>query len=146
MLVRDPAGQRTKRAFFTTDCSQAPTTLIQEFVRRWALEVTIEESRAHLGIETQRQWSDLAIQRTTPAIFGLFSLVVLMANALCDEHALPCAQTAWYPKPHATFHDLLGFVRSPLWWQHIFQTGALTPELREISPSLFDQLLSAVCH
>ena len=145
-LVRDPAEQRATRAFCTTDLGLAPTTVIQDFVRRWTLEVTFEESRAHLGIGTQRQWSDLAIQRTTPALFGLFSLVVLMANALRQEHALPCTQTAWYPKPHATFHDLLGFVRSHLWRQRLFQTGALEPELREISPTLFDQLLSAVCY
>jgi ribosomal protein L28 len=146
VLVRDPAGKRATRAFFSTDLWQAPTALIQDFVRRWALEVTFEESRAHLGIETQRQWSDLAIQRTTPALFGLFSLVVLMANALRQEHELPCAQTAWYPKRHATFHDLLSFVRSHLWRQRLFQTGAHEPELREISPALLDQLLSAVCY
>jgi hypothetical protein len=46
---------------------------------RWNVEVTFDESRRHLGVETQRQWSDpvvsdRAIARTTPVLLGLFSL------------------------------------------------------------------------
>ena len=48
---------------------------------RWSLEAIFEEGHAHLGIETQRQWSDLAIQRTTPLLFGLYSLVTLFGQA-----------------------------------------------------------------
>jgi hypothetical protein len=47
---------------------------------RWQLEVTFQEVRRHLGFETQRQWSDLAIRRTTPALLGLFSLITLFAH------------------------------------------------------------------
>ncbi|ULH17759.1 hypothetical protein MF271_20345 (plasmid) [Deinococcus sp. KNUC1210] len=47
--------------------------ILEFFVQRWQLEVTVEEVRAHLGVETQRQWTDLAIARTTPALLGLFS-------------------------------------------------------------------------
>ena len=36
--------------------------------------------RTHLGVETQRQWSDLAIARTTPALLGLFSWTTLAAG------------------------------------------------------------------
>ena len=46
-------------------------------MKRWTLETACEESRAHLGLETQRQWSDRAIERTTPLLFGLYSLVAL---------------------------------------------------------------------
>jgi ribosomal protein L28 len=146
ILVRDPAGQRATRAFFSTDLQQSPPALIRDFVVRWSLEVTFEESRAHLGIETQRQWSELAIVRTTPALFGLFSLVVLMANALQQTHDLPCEPVAWYAKRNVTFHDLLRFVRRCIWHQRLFQTSALAPDLRKLSPELFDQLLSAVCY
>jgi hypothetical protein len=38
-----------------------------------------------LGIETQRQWNDLAIGRSTPLLFGLFSLVTLKANTLARD-------------------------------------------------------------
>ena len=49
-------------------------------MKRWSLEVTFEEGRAHLGIETQRQWSDRAIERSTPLLFGLYSLVTLFGR------------------------------------------------------------------
>ena len=73
------------------------------------MEVTFEEARAHLGVETQRQWSNLASLRTTPALLGLFSLVTLMAHALQAD--LPLPQTAWYVKPLPTFVDALARVR-----------------------------------
>ena len=73
---------------------------------RWQLEVTFEEARAHLGVETQRQWSDLAIVRTTPALLGLFSLVTLFAHQLLQGQELPVRQAAWYQKRLPT---LLGY-------------------------------------
>ena len=146
ILVRDPSGKKATRAFFSTDLYQPPAAMLRDFVVRWSLEVTFEESRAHLGIETQRQWSDLAIERTTPALFGLFSLVVLMANSLRCHQELPYEQTAWYRKEFATFHDLLRFVRRHIWQHRIFQTGAHLPDIRKFSPTHLDHLLSAVCY
>src|SRR5690606_38638317 len=82
---------------------------------RWSVEVTFQECRAHLGMETQRQWSDLAIQRTTPALLGLFSLVTLLAQQLTAGQPLPARRTAWYRKPEPTFADALALVRKTLW-------------------------------
>lgn len=146
VLVRDPQGHYPTRAFFSTDTHLAPSTIIAGFVARWSLEVTFEESRAHLGIETQRQWSDLAIERTTPALFGLYSLIVLMAHALSTDGEIPVQLAAWYPKNSPTFHDLLHLVRKTLWLHFLFQTGDLSPDLRKISPARFEHLLSAVCY
>jgi hypothetical protein len=146
VLVRDPMGNRPIRAFFTTDPYQAPPTVISAFVKRWPLEVTFEEGRAHLGIETQRQWSDLAIERSTPALFGRFSLIVLMIHALYPDGQLPLPQAAWYPKTHATFHDLLALVRRRIWLHFLFQTDAFSPDLRLITSGQVEHLLSAVCY
>ncbi len=146
VLVRDPQGIGPTRAFFSTNPHLSPSTIIAGFVARWSLEVTYEESRAHLGIESQRQWSDLAIERTTPALFGLYSLVVLMANALYPDGDPPCIQAAWYPKSSATFHDLLYSVRKTIWLHFLFQTSDLSPDLRKITPAPFEHLLSAVCY
>lgn len=146
VLVRDPQGQRETKAFFSTDCHQPPPTIIVDFVHRWPLEVTFEEGRAQLGIETQRQWSDLAIERTTPALFGLFSLVVLMAQALYPDGQVPMMHAAWYAKDHATFHDLLAIVRKRLWLHAIFQTADLPSDLCLITPAHSERLLSAVCY
>jgi hypothetical protein len=82
LLVRDPRGELPPQAFLCTDLDAAPVDILQWFVSRWQLEVTFQESRAHLGVETQRQWSDLAIMRTTPVLLGLFSLVTLWAHDL----------------------------------------------------------------
>lgn len=146
VLVRDPLGKRPLRAFFSTDPDQVAPTIMSDFVKRWSLEVTFEEGRAHLGIETQRQWSDLAIERSTPALFGLFSLIVLFAHALFPDAHLPLPQAAWYPKTHATFHDLLALVRRRFWLHFLFQTDALAPALRLINAPQFEHLLSAVCY
>jgi hypothetical protein len=111
VLVRDPHGKRPPCAFFSTEVKQPAPGIIADFVGRWPLEVTFEEARIHRGLETQRQWNDLAIEHTTPALLGLFSLIVLLAHALHPTGVLPLAQVAWYPKSHATFHDVLALVR-----------------------------------
>ena len=56
--------------------------VLEWFVLRWQLEVTFQEVRTHLGVETQRQWSDLAIARTTPVLLGIFSWTALAAHGL----------------------------------------------------------------
>jgi hypothetical protein len=146
VLVRDPHGKRPLRAFFSTERAQAAPSIIADFVNRWPLEVTFEEARTHLGLETQRQWNDLAIERTTPALLGLFSLIVLLAQALYPTGVLPLAQAAWYPKTHATFHDVLALVRRRLWQQYLFQTDAASPDLWFIGTQQAETLLSAVCY
>ena len=64
VLVVAPAGDIDTQAFFTTDLTMAPARVVERFVWRWSLAVTVEDTRRHLGVETQRQWSALAIART----------------------------------------------------------------------------------
>jgi hypothetical protein len=98
VLIRDPKGKFKPQALLCTDLSVKPVQIIEWFVLRWQLEVTFEEVRAHLGVETQRQWSDWAIARTTPALLGLFSLVTLLAHQSRQRGKLPVRQAAWYTK------------------------------------------------
>ena len=116
------------------------------FVRRWRMEVTFEESRAHLGIETQRQWNDLAIARSTPVLFGLFSLVTLMANALIQDQTKIVRVTAWYEKEQPTFSDALALVRRCLWSSFHLQPSHFEPDIVKIPRSLFERLTDAVCY
>ena len=111
VLVRDPSGELEPRASFTTDPTQPAVEIVEAFVLRWTIEVTFEESRAHLGMETQRQGSDVAIERETPGLFGLSSRVVLMANALHPDGKVSIQQTAWDEKKEATCSDVLATVR-----------------------------------
>jgi hypothetical protein len=140
VLLRDPAGQFEPQALLSTDPSGPPAQIVAWFVARWPLEVTFQEVRAHLGVETQRQWSDLAILRTTPALLGLFSLVALVAQARLDGQPLPVRQAAWYTKPAPTFSDTLAFVRQCLWPVTVFSTSPPSDEVIEIPRALFDRL------
>jgi len=114
VLVRCPEDSFKPVAYFCSDPSVTAKQIITWFIGRWNIEVTFEEVRAHLGFETQRQWSDRAIERTTPCLFGLFSLVVLMAQVLHPK-TLPLRQAAWYAKNEAAFSDALAAVRRDLW-------------------------------
>jgi hypothetical protein len=67
---------------------------------------------AHLGVETQRQWSDVAMVRTTPALCALFSLVTAFAHQWLDAQPFPVRQAAWYAKALLTFADALALVRT----------------------------------
>jgi len=103
--------------FFCSDVGDITLTaeaILGFYVSRWNIEVTFEEIRAHLGLETQRHWSVRAIERTTPCLFGLFSLVVLMAQRLHPQ-TLPFQESRWYSKEEATFSDVLAAVREHLW-------------------------------
>jgi hypothetical protein len=102
VLTRDPSGKRPPKAIFSTDPTQTAEQIVSDFMKRWSLEVTFEEGRASLGIETQRQWSDRAIERSTPLLFGLSSLVTLFGQALHPDGQIPVAQAAWYRKQTAT--------------------------------------------
>jgi hypothetical protein len=115
VLIRDPLGEFRPQALLCTDPQAAPAQVIQWFVLRWQLEVTFQEVRAHLGVETQRQWSDLAIARTTPVLLGLFSWVTLAAHLLQGATPISIRRTAWYPKPLPTFSDAIALVRQQLW-------------------------------
>jgi hypothetical protein len=115
VIVCDPAGKLRMEAFFCTDLQATPVQILHWVIMRWSLEVTLEETRAHLGLETQRQWSDLAIARTTPVLLALFSLVTVLALRLSPEGQIPVQATAWYRKVEPTFADCLALVRQHLW-------------------------------
>jgi hypothetical protein len=115
VLVRDPEGKFDTQALLCTNQEIAPLQILEWFVRRWQLEVTFQEVRTHLGVETQRQWSDLAIARTTPTLLGLFSLVTLLAHRLQHQQQFSIRQAAWYAKPLPTFVDAVAVVRQYLW-------------------------------
>ena len=145
VLTRDPAGKREPKAYFSTDQAQGAGEIVEDFVKRWPIEVTYEESRAHLGVETQRQWSDLAIERSTPCLFGLYSVVVLLGHALHPDGAIPVEQAAWYPKTQATFSDVLATVRRHCWSGLTFETSPADPDVCFVSPSDLTRLVQAAC-
>jgi hypothetical protein len=144
VLVRDPDGKRDPQAFFSTDVTHEPTDIIALYVRRWQIEVTFAETRAHLGVETQRQWTDNAIARTTPALLGLYSLVSLWAGDLLTSDSIPYA-AAWYRKTNLTFSDAIGAVRLQLWVGDINQRSPPNREPQYIPPIRIIRMAQALC-
>src|SRR5258708_261601 len=86
VIVRDPLAEFDLQTFFCTLPTAIPLQILTWFILRWCVETTFEEARAHLGLETQRQWSSLAIQRTTPLLLGLFSFITLLTDRLLSTH------------------------------------------------------------
>ena len=114
VLVRDPVGEFKPQAFLCTDTAADPADILTWFVRRWATEVTFAEARRHLGVETQRQWADKAIARTTPALLGLYSVIALAADDLNRQRSLTVRSAGWYHKDKPTFSDAIAAVRRQL--------------------------------
>jgi DDE superfamily endonuclease len=148
VLVRDPQGEFKTQALLCTDLRADPQKIVCWFVMRWQLEVTFQEMRRHLGFETQRQWSELAIRRTTPALLGLFSLVALFAHQRMRQAAGTFRrQAAWYHKRHPTFADALALVRKELWAQEQTFYGSLKASETIKVPRVFmERLTEAVCY
>jgi hypothetical protein len=146
VLTRDPLGRRPPKAIFSTDPAQTAEQIISDFMKRWSLEVTFEEGRAHLGIETQRQWADRAIERATPLLFGLYSLVALFGQALHPDGRIPVAQAAWYRKQIATFCDVLALIRRHLWGHETFPTSPTDPDAVLVPRPMLERFSLAVCY
>lgn len=117
VVMMDPSGKFESTALMSTDINLSAITIIEEFVKRWAIEVTFREVREHLGVETQRQWSDKAIARETPVLFALYSIVILVGLRL---EKIPIRVSAWYTKKGVTFSDILVEVRRILWGEKYF--------------------------
>ncbi len=146
VIVRDPLGKFKTQALLCTGQQATPSQIVDWFVQRWQLEVTLREVREHLGVETQRQWSVLAIARTTPALFGLFSLVTVLAHRLAQHGKVLARQTAWYAKPRPTFSDALAAVRYELWRCPTFQTSQANRNIAKLPVTVLNRFAFALCY
>lgn len=150
VLLRDLEGKYESIPLIgiSHDFSLDPVEIIESYVNRWNQEVTHKEVREHLGVETQRQWSDKAIVRTTPVLFALYTMVLLMAKKLHDTSPLKPQQAAWYQKADVTFSDAYVEVRRALWRSKLINGFAENNEPEEIlntilTASLLDQLAAS---
>ena len=147
VLVRDPQGAFAPKALLCTDPTADPTQILEWFVLRWQLEVTFQEVRTHLGVETQRQWSDLAIARTTPLLLGLFSWTALAAHGLQKQHPMTQRRAAWYDKPSPTFVDAIALVRRQLWLaSESFSLSAASLDTQELPVALYHRIVDSLAY
>ncbi len=143
--LEEPLGPQ---ALLCTDTDADPLQIVQWYMLRWQVEVTFEELRAHLGMETQRQWSERAIARTTPALFGLFSVVTLAADLLVEQRGgIAPRATAWYAKTNPTFADAIALVRRHIWaQQETFSPSELGPELIKLPRGVYRRMIDALAY
>jgi hypothetical protein len=146
VLIRDPQGKFAPQALLCTDLGVKPAQILSWFVLRWKMEVTFQEARRHLGVETQRQWSKLAILRTTPALLGLFSIVALYAHQRMMQGSGTLWQAAWYRKPHPTFSDALALVRRELWAEGTFCGSARDADTVKVPRLFVERLTETLCY
>jgi len=146
VLIKDPLGKFEPQALLSTNLNHTPKKILTYFIRRWRVEVTFEETRTHLGIETQRQWNHKAIARTTPVLMGLFSFVTLAANTLIKKVDSPVRKAAWYKKTTPTFADAIAMVRNCLWKHCHFSTSPNNTEVVKIPRSLLERLTDTICY
>jgi len=146
VLVRDPQGGFAPQALLCPDLAADPARILAWFVLRWQLAVTFEEARRHLGVETQRQWSDLAILRTTSALLGLFSLVTLSAHPRMGLSGDLVRQAAWYHKSLPTCSDALALVRCELWGHVALCLSDRETDLVNVPRALVERFTDALCY
>lgn len=146
VLIRDVAGKFEPQALLSTDPTLTTEQILACFLRRWQMEPTFQHVRTHLGVETQRQWSDKAIARTTPTLLGLFSFITLLAHTLITQQGAPVRTAAWYPKPLLTFSDALALVRHHLWAFLTFHLSADEPDMVKVPRPLLDRFNELLCY
>jgi hypothetical protein len=146
VLLRDPEARFEPQALLCTDPTRDPLQILRWFILRWQTEVTFREVRDHLGVETQRQWSDKAVARTTPCLLGLFSLVTLLATRLSRQARLQISTSAWYQKRHPTFADTLAAVRRQIWAEQGLIISPHSAKATKLPPALREGITYALCH
>lgn len=134
VFVKNPEDGPEAPVFclMTSDSLLSVEQVIGLYSMRWSQEVTHRETREHLGVETQRQWSDLAIERTTPLLFGVYSLVFLIGHQLYKMIGVSPAQASWYQKSEPAFSDLLQTIRALIREHQLLQVWASHGVLRNI--------------
>jgi hypothetical protein len=146
VLLRDPCRRFDPQALLCTDPSQEPLQIVRWFVQRWQLEVTFREVRDHLCVETQWQWSDKAITRTTPCLLGLFSVVTLLASRLDSRARDQVWSSAWYHKQRPTLANTLAAVCRAIWSEQHFVVSRRSVDAAKPPPAVREGIAYVLCH
>lgn len=141
-VLGDPKQNQEHAYFFCSDVAVTAVWIIQQYARRWSIEVTFEESRALLGLETTRHWCKQSVLRVTPILLGLFSVVTLIWNNLpAARRRVVSTATPCYVKSSVTFADALAAVRRELWKTTLLRHRGKEPCLTCLSKRLRNTML-----
>ena len=120
--VRDLTGTHRDEYFFSTDPSMTPREIIGYYTRRWSIEVTFEEMRSCLGLETTRGRTEKTVLRAAPSLFGLYSIVAALYAQLPKAKQRK-GKVTWEGKKTVTFSDAMCAVRRWIWEEWILGTS-----------------------
>jgi hypothetical protein len=146
VLIRDVAGKFEPQAWLATDLTFTAQQILGCLLRRGQMEPTFQPVRTHLGVETQPQWSDQAIARTTPSLLGLFSFITLLAHTLITHNRAAVRSAAGYPKSVLTFSDALALVRHHLWSFWTFHLSVDEPDRVKVPRPLLERFNDLLCY
>jgi hypothetical protein len=145
VYVMDQQGTHRDDCIFSTEVTMPPGRIVSFFTRRWSIEVTFEEVRAHLGFETTRQRVAKSVLRMAPCLLGLFSVIALAFAAYDRRHRVHPATARWYEKTDITFSDAIACVRRLLWEQTVFGTSRYAKQYAKLTPGLRSLLVDCLC-
>lgn len=141
--VRDLTGSHREEYFFSTDIQLSVTRVIEAFVGRWDIEVTFEEMREHLGLETTRGRSRNTVLRVEPCLFLLYTLVAYW-YAHVPKREQGKIHAAWNGKKVITFTDAMIAVRRNAWDDYLFQPPPNRCDVEKISRKTRNAILNAL--
>lgn len=135
VIVRDPRGIYRPTYIFCTDPDVPASEVVEEYARRWPLEVAFEASKQKLGIEHPRTQLPTAVRRSAPFGMVLYSMIVLWylrdGFQIAASAALP--PDPWYPKTtRPSFSDMLACLRRASWSQWFLDPPCSAAEREEI--------------
>ena len=141
-FVRDRDGTHRDEYFFSTDPAMSATAIIAHYTGRWNIETTFQELRSHLGLETTRGWCRNTVLRAAPCLFGLYSVIAVLYQALPKEKR--CGAVVWPGKTAVTFSDAVTSVRRWLWGECVFPQAGCGEGLEKLPGPLRAVLLAAL--
>jgi SRSO17 transposase len=141
--VRDLTGTHRDEYFFSTDPSMTPREIIGYYTRRWSIEVTFEEMRSCLGLETTRGRTENTVLRAAPSLFGLYSIVAALYAQLPQARQRK-GTVAWEGKKTVTFSDAMCAVRRWIWEEWILCTSRYGTSFKNLPRIVRETVLAAM--
>jgi len=143
VFVHDLSGHHRDEYFYSTKPSISASAVIEAFVGRWDIEVTFEEMREHLGLETTRGRVRNTVLRVEPCLFLLHTLIAFWYSQLPKRQSGK-VHIRWQGKTTIAFSDAIATVRRCLWDAHLFQHPRIRTHVEKLPPSARNAILDAL--
>jgi hypothetical protein len=142
VFVKDTTGTHRDEYLFTTDAAWTADAVVGTYCGRWAIETTFQECRSCAGLETTRGRSRGTVCRAAPCLFGLYSVVAVLYQALPEGKR--AGAIAWAGKGTVTFSDALTAVRRWVWLEGVFPQARADAAIAELPANVRELLLAGL--